>query len=72
MTIDTRVGIVGQRFATDGAPDQWQWLDYSASVHDCRRNARAHHDEQSREPDYEPIDWAIKLDDGSIITAYLA
>ena len=72
MTTDTRVGIVGWRYADDRATAEWDWLDYSASVHDCELDARARHDDLCQDDDYRLADWAVKLDDGSIVTAYLA
>jgi len=59
-------GQVGNRPA--GQPDAaWCWTDYSLSIDQARAEARAHHDADCCEPDYEPLDWALRLDDGSIL-----
>ena len=67
MGYDPLFGLVGNRPA--GHTD-WQWCDYSLPADAVRREALAHHDADCCEPDYEPLDWAIRLDDGSVITVH--
>lgn len=66
MIMTTTYGQVGNRPA--GQPDaDWCWTDYSLCLDDVRAEARAHHDADCSEPDYEPLQWALRLDDGSIL-----
>ena len=59
-------GQVGNRPSNQPDAD-WSWCDYSLSIDQARAEARAHHDADCGDADYELLDWALRLEDGSVL-----